>query len=91
MSDNIFTFKRIKCNRECHSVMIPYSSINTSVFNGTLKTDFPFFFCISNTFVSFNSFSFCSNMDSGVNISMLEGTSVHCLTFSKLNCLRCSM
>ena len=87
MSDKVFAFE---CNSEWHCVMIPYRSINTSIFNGTLEIFFLFLFGVSNTFVYFNLFSLCSNIDSGFNISLLslEGASVHCFTFNKLNCLR---
>ena len=51
--------------------MIPNSSINTSVFNITLEADLSFFFSICFTFESANTFSFCSNINSSLNVCML--------------------
>ena len=51
--------------------MVPNSSINTSIFNITLEANFSFFFCICFAFESANTFSLCSNVNSGLDICVL--------------------
>ena len=51
--------------------MVPYSSVNTSIFNITLEANFSFFFSTCLAFESANTFSFCSNVDSGLDICVL--------------------